>query len=566
MKALLIDTLARDYAFLASDSIEVWTPTPIEGSLRESEFSFDSYCHNFIIEGKIKEANPSVLIIPYSITENILEFTGLQLAHHIRLTESLGDGRFVPIVFIGSESPYTVSRLTPFANILYCEGSYWSAPKREPLQKLISIDRHLDGLLPINYEDFLKRIDIHAPSNYESHHGVDNELAMIRWAEYVGCSESVKDIENKSLTNLYFKYCLAERPFHKRLESMSLKIKGKGDVIVVDDEGEKGWYEIYSKILDYSPNISLHPLKMDFTNVKPTEVVSKTIARINDLKQPLVVIVDLRICEDDFDTEDPKALTGFQVIKAVKQVNQGIQVIVTSASNKHWNFAEALNNGALGYVFKDYQSGLVGEVRSLKKMLETGLKKAPSLKQGALLLQKLKIIEPELGQIDPDVRDNDPSWRKIKQTIEFAYLTLESNHPERLQLTLVQISRFLELLSKWFYQNRKKGDTIWKFKVDGIVKKCLVQKNRGWVLLLHLDSAVRPEVYSSLSNRVQCICVQRLGFGVKKYNNLLSDIHEIVEFRNAYLHPRKKENVTPELIRKWFGVVYQICNKLPRAV
>lgn len=379
MKALLIDTLASDYAFLASENIEVWRPRPIEDSFSESEFSFDSYCHNFMIEGKIKEANPSVVIIPYSITDNILEFTGLQLAHHIRLTESLGDGRFVPIVFIGSESPYTVSRLTPFANILYCEGSYWSAPKREPLQKLISANRNLDGLQPINYEDFLKRIDVRAPSNYESHHGVDNEFCLLNWSKYVGCDDVVSSLDNSIGANLYFKFIKSENPFAPEIDPKQFLINASGTVLVIDDEGSKGWYAFYRKLFKVG-NVNLECLEIPFKDLKREEIISAALERVADM-DPDIVLLDLRLCDEDFDSKGrDDELTGLLILDEIKKWNRGAQVIITSASDKGWNYRKALRRGAAEYVLKTWRIEPRSQVVKIRDLVESLLPRGRFLK------------------------------------------------------------------------------------------------------------------------------------------------------------------------------------------
>lgn len=49
----------------------------------------------------------------------------------------------------------------------------------------------------------------------------------------------------------------------------------------------------------------------------------------------------------------PNEFSGMKILKAIKAANQGIQVIMFTASNKAWNMKALLDAGADGYYIKE---------------------------------------------------------------------------------------------------------------------------------------------------------------------------------------------------------------------
>ena len=91
--------------------------------LLNPSFTMDSKM-DYILKNEIKNCRYNVIFIPYSLSdENYIEFSGLRLAYHIRLTPQF-DNEQTPIVFFGYETLLEVSKLSKLAPILFSKGSF----------------------------------------------------------------------------------------------------------------------------------------------------------------------------------------------------------------------------------------------------------------------------------------------------------------------------------------------------------------------------------------------------------------------------------------------------------
>ena len=90
---------------------------------------------------------------------------------------------------------------------------------------------------------------------------------------------------------------------------------------------------------------------------KKTELIKELISwideKVNDENPIDVFIIDLRLHDDDFIDKNSDDLTGLILIKHIKKLNPGIQIIISTASNKVWNIQKCLALGAGQYVVKE---------------------------------------------------------------------------------------------------------------------------------------------------------------------------------------------------------------------
>jgi CheY-like chemotaxis protein len=66
-----------------------------------------------------------------------------------------------------------------------------------------------------------------------------------------------------------------------------------------------------------------------------------------------LIILDFRLHPDDFDPISNRESSGLALLKAIKNYNPGIQVIIFTASNKVWNYTQLNKEWADGFIIKE---------------------------------------------------------------------------------------------------------------------------------------------------------------------------------------------------------------------
>jgi DNA-binding NarL/FixJ family response regulator len=100
---------------------------------------------------------------------------------------------------------------------------------------------------------------------------------------------------------------------------------------------------------------------MPYTNFQKDEAKVELIKKIENWLREIfnlvdsidIFIIDLRLHDDDFSEQDFQNLSGIQIIKFLKKYNPGIQVVVSTASNKVWNYQKCLDLGVKYFSVKE---------------------------------------------------------------------------------------------------------------------------------------------------------------------------------------------------------------------
>ena len=144
----------------------------------------DFYINDNLTEGNLKQKleNCDIVFIKVSLSKNYLEYLGLRLAYHIRLTKALGEKAYIPIVIIAEESYQYLGLTYPEPSILFTKGIYLI---KESLDNYDRIQKWFDDRIikPLDdFSSFLSSITIKPPANYLSHHSIANEWALARYS------------------------------------------------------------------------------------------------------------------------------------------------------------------------------------------------------------------------------------------------------------------------------------------------------------------------------------------------------------------------------------------------
>jgi CheY-like chemotaxis protein len=396
-----------------------------QSTMLEEGFSFDKEVHNQV--GKIfKEKSIDVIFLPYSLSENYLELTGLRMALHIRLTPEWNHTR-IPIVFIGHETINQIAKLSELGSFLFTTGVFSTQEFIfEDLKKQYEwITKEWRGeakpLLNDNeYSTFLSRINIQPPANYQTHHSIDNELALVRWSVYLKCDDKISEVKENIQKGLYFKYQRVLYPIEPVKDHKSDLINRKANVLLIDDEADKGWKDFYKVFLKKSHNISFDYLQHDFKSSSQQEIIEKAKTKAIEFDAD-IVLLDLRLCDSDFTSQvKPEDLTGYKILEEIKKINKGIQVIIITASNKVWNLQALLEAGTDGYIIKNGNSDVSEDIRNLKTIFENCINKSSILKTIHESFEKIKSFAINLS---------DSFKKNIETNVSISFELLEKSFP-----------------------------------------------------------------------------------------------------------------------------------------
>ena len=456
-------------------------------------FSVDRKIHD-ILSSQITNKPYDVIFLPYSLSEeNYLEFVGLRFAYHIRLTQEFNNIQ-TPIVFYGFESAVTINKLSELGLILFTKYVYQTEKitaedfkkQIEFVQKQKNESTIADNILDSEFlNSFVSKIRITASGNYNHHHSVINEWSIYRWAKTLKIEdESIRKIEKNIGSNLYFKYLLAKYPIKAAEEFQLPAILNKGKILYIDDELEKGWDSIF-KVVCKGQTYS--PFGKEFKNWDTDTILSTTIAKIKEY-DPDVVVLDFRLHDDDFETANIADVTGFKILKEIKEnINPGIQVIIFSATNKIWNLQELQKAGADDFILKESPE-LSADAEYSKFTIE---KLALSL-SNAFEMSFLKKVNVKINEIVSAITigatEEESEFRiRLENNLEitFKLLTETKYSAKYFNYAYLQLFQIIEDFSNLSYVFREGSDSY--VCVNG--KEVLVQKS----LNDKLESAISYE-------------------------------------------------------------------------
>lgn len=325
------------------------------------------------------------IIIPLSVTENLMEFSGLQLAYHLRLSKQHKQAGVltIPLVLYGVFSEFQLFRLTYLAQILLTPNVYYFNICDCKFESVISFvnDKLSTKTDEFDYNQFLSVININPPENYESRHSIANEWALTRYFSLLKPSDNQNYVKLngrlKSLTytkTLHYKYTDALFEIQKINTKKHIKnnpsdyrisnIENKS-IAVIDDEISIGWKEFYSYLFDLSK--AGYYFYEDFQEMNKEELIHLLKHWcVEKIKLGCsIFLLDLRLHPDDFDSSELNRLSGIIIAKYIRSLNPGIQIVIFTASNKIWNYQDCLSNGIIYYAVKSSP-----EVSSSRKRTE----------------------------------------------------------------------------------------------------------------------------------------------------------------------------------------------------
>ncbi len=416
-------------------------------ALLRKGFNFDEHIHNELIECFEDGIQYDLIVIPASLSiENYIEFTGLRIAHHIRLTPEFKHIK-TPILILSEENPSQIAKISSFANIFFTKGIFHTStqvPDKLSFEINELKESGLKLLSESDYNSFLDKIKIDPPPNYDNRHSVANEYAMYSWSKAIGLEN--EKIEKELGSRLYFKYldCVIQNNHIGPLDISALKIEVKEEVriLLIDDEAEKGWGQFYDKLFGNGIELIVPENDEIDYNAGSKEIKDDVIKLIKS-KKPHLVLLDLRL--SDTDTGKTSGLTGIEIIKELEkkdEINKGIRIIITSASNKIWNYLDAgIRNSHLldGVILKSNDRIFDKHpVNTIIDIVKTSIPKAIFLKEVYSLIETIKNLSSGL---DESFLDKIPTYLDIA----FKLVNDSYTQPKYMNYAYLQAYQVLEL-------------------------------------------------------------------------------------------------------------------------
>ena len=429
--------------------------------LLKPNFSVDEKINDMLV-GKangIESRKYDVIFIPFSLSdENYTEFIGLRLAFHIRLTPSFKNLQ-TPIVFYGYDEAVEVNKLSELGSILFSKNIFTTAKiSIEDFGNQIEYIKknHKEIADDVFLKHFLNRNTITPSGNYATHHSITNEWSIYRWAKALKIeNEQIKKIEKNIGGNLYFKYLKAKYPVKEATGYINrLANWDKGRILFIEDEIEKGWDSIFKNVCQgwdiVSRNILNEKIKYKsfgaaFKNWDSQTIIDKTVEKVVAFN-PDVVILDFRLHDDDFDVLKPEDVTGYKILKKIKEINQGIQVIILSATNKIWNFSELQKAGADGFIMKESPELSIdedfskNEIEHIYKEIDDKLKRAKKIMKLHNQITDIKDLINKTNEFDDDFTES------VARNMEIAYkLACDSFEIDKKYINYAYLQFFLSI-------------------------------------------------------------------------------------------------------------------------
>jgi len=339
--------------------------------------SKDEDIHNWLMVNKKLMYDAEKLIIPVRLGNEDAEFMGLYIGMHIRLTKELENVRFIPILFITDQTKEQIltnqiSNLKEKSGLLlFTKGSY--------LLSAFSLDEFLTkSISPIDEKTLIETVipSLSIENSKDRGHQLANDWGAFRLAKFAGYALSLE-----KPTSLYFKY--KESQTNNELVPESNTNIGVFNesckALLIDDNADSGWMAILNYILKHK---IVMPGKTSSLNVLRT---FEEAMEFNNYINYDIVFLDLRLLkEEDKGQEiiDIEQFTGTKVLRKIKKINKGIQVIIFTASNKVWNIERLLEIGANGYYIKESPEFVLSPVFSKENYNEllSTVEKSLSLK------------------------------------------------------------------------------------------------------------------------------------------------------------------------------------------
>jgi CheY-like chemotaxis protein len=497
--------------------------------------SKDEDIHRWLIVNKQQLSVANKLIILVRLGNEDAEYMGLYIGMHIRLTKELENIRYIPILFVTDDTKEEIlsnqinNHKEKSGLLLFTKGCY--------LLSAFLLDEYISKSLSTINEKIL--IDTVIPTlNIENSkdpgHQLANDWGAFRLAKFAGHSLSLE-----KPSSLYFKY--KDSFTNNEIVPVANNTIGLFNescrALLIDDNADLGWSEILRFILRSKLVNPGKPISLDVLTTFEDAMSYSEYLHFD------VVFLDLRLLKEEDKANhinNIEDFTGTKVLRKIKDINPGIQVIIFTASNKVWNIEKLLEIGANGYYIKESPEYVLSTGFSkdnydeLIKTIQTCLLRKP-LKQIYAFSQNIKSIITSLVKN----KKIDKSFGKsVQQYIDLANKIIDAARTENdFAMGYLVLFKCLELINDNYIT--EDTPTNWIIINDGPLKQFRYTKSNNTI------TNVTPISFSNniptTFEKIAGITSQILGFTVVE----MLELYHNVQRRNKFIHPDDSGTLTP---------------------
>ena len=519
----------------------------------------DAYISHEILP-QINHEEFDVIYIRDTLSENYMDFYGLVLAYHIRLSAMPKEKSYMPIIILSDIDSYTINKITPLGKIFATSNIFLSLNNNNTVDYFNSVE--LYKLSNDEFESgFLNLIEISAPKDYLSHHSITNEWAIDQWAYFYGAdSDVIQKNRNKISSMLYYKYLTKKHHLLNKLENTNLtKKKSIGKLLLIDDKANDGWNDVFNKFCEKHYTDVIFESLLGITKESDFEYLDNLLSKKVDSYDPDIIILDLRLLDNENSiiniNDDEKIkleinkISGVKLLKSIKNINPSIQVIIFTASSNSIILDELYKNGILGYVKKDSPTDIYKASKNNFKKLDTLIKSGLNLKY----LKSIWNIQEGLLGVPFLINTSDIDKLNLRTNIKSIFDIANSNIPNPFTYSMLGIYKCIELLNDIFIVDSYK-DAKWN-------------DDHGKPIKNNTDNSTKNYILNIIESKTN---LEKLDFE--------EDINKIVCSRNLAIHTSIKphcKNITvqepkpehlPEYFSehklKWYEMLYKVIDHI----
>lgn len=488
-----------------------------------------------IIDGWVRHIFPKhpevkKIIIPVRLGKDDSDYTGLRVGLHIRLTKELGEKRLIPIIFVSEQTRNEI-----IGNQISNNNEKTSALLFTPGVKLtgwFDLTETVEGFNNHITEEELKRQvlpKLLITNQREQGHQLANEWGVFRLAKFAGI-----DLEKKGIklpTDLYFKYQFSKTDLNVQPHgNRSIGLQNKGcNALLIDDYADKGWKEVLEHIL--KSHINLYGSKLDaLTTFEATDTYT-------DYESKDIVLLDLRLKPEEdraAETLPLEDLSGLKLLRKIKEINKGIQVIILTASNKAWNMKALLDAGADGYFIKESPEIPVSDDASKAnyESLVDSIKEAFERSYLRDVFKEIKTLHQKLDNLIASSSYSSDFLNELKNHLSIAFdMHYKAKSKEQFAFAFVTLYLVLEAINNQFVS--KDSNDNW------LIDNSINLKDWAW------DSSSRSYVNSNpvVSGKEPPQWKKMAGLYFQKWagtnHQFITTLYQQIQKRNGFVHNDK---------------------------
>jgi len=497
--------------------------------------SKDEDIHRWLTSNKEILSAVEKIIIPVRLGTEDAEYMGLYVGLHIRLTKELEKVRLLPILFITEDLKEEIltnqinNQKEKSALLLFTKGSY--------LLSSFSLDEYiLKPLSNIEETILLEKVipSLNIENTKDPGHQLANDWGAFRLAKFAGYTLKIE-----KPASLYFKYkdAFTNNEIVPNANNTIGLFNESCKALLIDDNATSGWSEtlkhiLRSKIVNPGKSVSLDVITLFDDALKYADYINYD-----------VVFLDLRLLKEEDKSNQINSIddfTGTKVLKVIKEINPGIQIIIFTASNKVWNIEKLLELGANGYYIKESPEYILSTRFSKDnydefiKTIQTCLLRKP-LKQIYILSQNIKSI---ITTLIKNKKIDKSFGKSVQQYIELANKIIDAARTENdYAMGYLVLFKCIELINDNYIT--EDSPTNWRITSDGPLKQFRYNKGNN------TTASVTPISFTnnlpSTFEKIAGITSQVLGFT----NVDVLDLYHNVQRRNKFIHPDESGTLTP---------------------